>query len=74
MTNAEKLYDETTVRDIECWLEACEGVDTERLTPWEQSFVGSLREQFDEKTDAGSEKPLTGAQLLKLRQIYDKVM
>jgi len=68
----EELYDDTDTETIEEWIFECESADSDLMSLWEQSFVGSLREQFDRKRD--QEKPLSGLQLLKLKQIHDKVM
>ncbi len=78
MNNAhdpEELYQETTVEEMEDWLESCEEnakASNSDLTPWEKTYVVDLRRQFNIKVAQGRKKPLSGNQLQKLFEIYEK--
>ncbi len=52
---------------IETELEVCEN-ESEKLTPWEQSFIISTRDQLDRNEE------LSARQQGKLHQIYEKVV
>lgn len=75
----EELYQNTTVADMQRWLEAIEEnleVGLHRggtsFSEKEREFVESVREQFDERVKQGRSRPLSGKQLKWLRSIYDK--
>ena len=73
--DADELYEETEKETMESWLEDCETAVTASNSPfskWEQEFIESIREQFDERKD-DRKHPLSGKQLVKLHQLYDKV-
>lgn len=75
----DELYEDTTVQDIQKWLEGCESnveVGVTRggtgFSEKERDFLESVRDQFDERVKAGRNKPLSGKQLAWLRSLYDK--
>jgi hypothetical protein len=76
--DADELYEDTEPDTIKEWLEACEGASTVTksnggpgYSKWEQDFLESIREQFDEKRN-DRKHPLSGKQLVKLHQLYDR--
>jgi hypothetical protein len=77
--DSEELYEETDVDTMRKWLEGCESAAEVPLhrggtdfNEWERSFIESIREQFDERTEQGRSKPLSGKQLVTLRRLYDR--
>lgn len=75
----EDLYRDTGPDEMEKWLDACEEVKSiprDRGGPgfgqWELEFIESIREQFDDRASK-SKSPLSGKQLVKLRQLYDRI-
>lgn len=75
--DADDLKETTTLDDVEVWLEAItEAIDESWYEPthWETEFLDSIREKVEGELDLESDgQPLTGKQLVSLRQIYDKV-
>lgn len=76
----ETLYQETSLEDMKKWIEDCETnaeVPLHRggtaFTDWQREFLESVREQFDTRTAAGSKKPLSGKQLVKLKEMWDRI-
>lgn len=72
----EELYQSTDKVEMRLWLERAEEAIEEgapKLTDWEQEFIESVREQFDERSDK-LRKPFSGKQLVILRKIYDKAV
>lgn len=71
----EVLYQNSNRRLIMAQLDACETASrlAERggtsYTEWELGFLRSIREQV---TRNQSERPLTGKQLVKLRDLYNR--
>lgn len=77
--DSEELYEETEPDTILKWLEGCESAAEVALhrggtdfNEWERSFIVSIREQYDERTEQGRRKPLSGKQLVTLRRLYDR--
>lgn len=68
----EELYEETTIEEMQEWIEYVESCSAD-LNDWESEFMDNIREQFDERTGQGRKKPLSGNQLQKLYEIYDKL-
>lgn len=66
------LYRNSSIPDIQEWLEACED-QMDELSEKDQEFVDSVRQQFDAQVKRDYERPLTGKQLVVLRSIYDKL-
>lgn len=77
--DAEELYQDTESSTMERWLDDCEevvNIDGSHggpgFTDWEKEFLGSLREQFDERAGR-TKKPLTGKQLVVLHKLWDRI-
>lgn len=54
-------------RQISTYLEVC-SMETEKMSEWEQQFIESISESFEEYGD------LTPKQIATLKKIYDKVV
>ena len=77
--DADDLKQATYLDDVTEWLEEVTSALDEghfQPTAWEVDFLESIWEElskFNEDDEAEEEQPLTGAQLVSLKQICDKV-
>lgn len=77
--DADDLKESTHLDDVTEWLEEVTNALDEghfKPTAWEVDFLDSIRVKLDaflEDDETDEEQPLTGAQLVSLKQICDKV-